>query len=264
MIAIEKTPLQKVLELPCLNNPGLGFGANQDPIICKYVFPALQLGINPILPYLPSGRYVVAGGIFRSIFFNEVPTDIDIYLLSPHFDSDDSFLPDLIDYTLKGISKQVGSFDRKKITIAASQTKIDIITIELTALPYSIQLITKSKNNVVPECADDIVSAFDIIPACFAVDITLNQGTNGAGLYSSLANYEINELCIHPDYFYSLANKYLITNKQKSRFEQSHMKAERFYKYISTYGFTIPTVEEMNNFNVLLAKVPNDLDIEYE
>ena len=264
MFKIERTPLETVLASPSVNQ-GLYFPEeDHDPIMLKYGFPAIKLGINPILKYLPSGRYCIAGGTFRSLFFNEIPTDIDIYPLEPHFTNNVYIHDEIHDRMMEGTSVQVfEKFNSLHVNIKETGTSVDILTGKFSYLPYSFQIITKSKGTefveIRPTCADDIISTFDIIPACFGIDFTLTTEPNQA--YPS---YTINEVAIHPDYFYSLGNKYLMVNEQPSKFESKRMKAERFYKYIANYGFKVPSTEEMQKFNVLLAKEPHGTDIEYE
>ena len=243
MIEFPKTSLDEVLNSCALTS--LYFRNTDEPILSRYVYRAIKLGISPIHQILPAGRYCIAGGVFRSLFFNEVPCDVDIYPL----DSETAIIEIWQNSAFHNYHTKRVSIDIDEI-----QAHIEVITFdELKNIPYKIQLISKniSINNtcIIPKTVNDIVSSFDIIPACFGVDITVDGH----------AGFTINEIVIHPDYFYSVSNKLLLLNTESSPFYEKRMTAERFYKYIVNYGFRIPDNEVMSQFNKLINKTPYKL-----
>jgi hypothetical protein len=281
MLNIEPTPLQKVLDNPIMHNGLYVPSSHKDPILGRYAFPAIKLAFNPIINYIPSGRYCIAGGIFRSLFFNEIPTDVDIYPLETallggipinefiSFAAEPDCLRIESDKLLASDTRPINKFSRLKALVKSSNSNIDILTLKLSELPYNFQIICKSNNLPdgtveVPVCANDIISSFDIVPACFGVDVTIYNENKTDALKSGWSSFELNEVLIHPDYFYSVANKYLITNKSQNTFGRVRkITAARFYKYIVDYGFRIPNNSEMSVFNELLGKPGDDLDLEY-
>lgn len=247
MIEFPRTSLDEVLNSVALNSTKLYFSNTNEPILSRYVYKAIKLGINPILDLLPHGRYCIAGGVFRSLFFGEIPTDVDIYPLHS-----ESIVGDIQQRALKAcFSIKLFSGDISKI-----KAHVDVLTFDkLKDLPYKIQIISKSieQNNqiIVPKTVDDILSAFDIIPACFGIDITVNSFEH---------TFDLNEVVIHPDYFYSVSNRLLLVNKENSSLYEKQMTAERFYKYIVNYGFRVPDNNVMSQFNALMKKQINEFE----
>ena len=264
MYKIPPTPL-KELELSC----SVYFPTEHDnPILETYVFPALRLALTPIIEYLPCGTYCIAGGVFRSLFFGQIPTDIDIFLINtPYYGNipiNEVIEQNIIAQQVPGVS----TWEVKRITgkVVEKQTAIDILTISpnTETVPYSIQIvgkqITYNGRKCWPSSAEEVLSTFDIIPACFGVCFTLVEPQRITGY----PNVVIDEVLHHPNYFYSVANKYLMTNTWRTIFSDHSMRADRFYKYLVEYGFRIPNNKEMEQFNSLLAKGPATLEIEYE
>lgn len=256
MLDIEKTPLKKVLDV-CSSGPGLlYFPHTNNPLLDRYAFPAIKLGINPLIRYLPSGRYCIAGGVFRSLFFDEIPKDLDIYPL------EGLQATGAIKKRMDNIIGDTSTYDRVKATRKTDNLEVDILNIEVQNIPYKFQIICKTINGTSMNCAEDVISSFDIVPACFAVDISLDTVQKMSGEYAS---FTLNGIATHPDYFFSVGNKYLMVNDQTSMFSEKRMKAERFYKYIANYGFRIPNNSEMMKFNKLLENPSAmDVDIDYE
>ena len=235
MIKFTKTPLQEILD----SIPKYGmFSNSSDLILSKYVYPAIVLGICPIMDSLPNGRYCIAGGVFRSLFNNEIPTDVDIFPLDPPT----NIIVDIINNAAAN-GHEVSS---SSLTIRELNSHVDIAS--FLDNKYEIQVISKyiTENNgttISPKSVDDILSTFDIIPACFGIDISLSN-----------KSFILNKICIHPNYFYSVSNKLLLLNLQKSDLYEKRMTADRFYKYIVNYGFRIPDSSTMIEFNKLLSK----------
>lgn len=255
MLNFPQTSLEEVLDSSALNaSNALHFSPTHESILSRYVYPAIKLGINPIISILPQGRYCIAGGVFRSLFFNELPSDVDIYPLASS--------TNVITIYNNAIRKSIKS---KKISgNTGTNSHIDIITFDgLQKLPYKIQIISKSivdnGISVLPTEVDDILSAFDIIPACFGIDISIETSP----VSSVFPSFTLNSVVIHPDYFYSLGNKLLLLNTGQSPLYEKQMSAERFYKYTVNYGFRIPNNEVMAQFNNLINKKISGMDIEY-
>lgn len=254
MFTPKTTPLDEELFRIRLHSP-LATGHNEDSEYVEYTGKAITLGLGPVFNLLPVGRYCIAGGIIRSLFNNELPNDVDIFLLGT---------PDNITSRLEDIAIAHGTESRKvKIKYEDFNKHIQLVDIRLPDMKYNIQFIAQwfvkddGKKDIIFKHAEDVISYFDIVPVCYAVEIEIFENTRGG-----VKDWAVNKVVTHPLLYKSLANKELSVNPYGPLILKK-MRADRFYKYITEYGFKIKDAAQMKLFNTLLAQGGLDVEFEY-
>lgn len=251
MYSVKVTPLNAELN-HIRNTFGSLTFANKlsDDEFSEFAGTAIALGIAPLYEDLPEGRYAIAGGIIRSLFENEIPTDVDIFLLGS-VDSIKTRMQKIADEKSERIRKVKVGYD--------GFTK-HIWLIDIKPYPtasYVIQLIGQwftrdSDNNVtIFQHSEDVIACFDLISTCFAVDLEITP--------KSSISYHVNKVIHHPLLYKCLAKRELRVNPYGPP-ELKKMRADRFYKYIVEYGYRVPDQGELMQFNLLLSR--GDLSVE--
>lgn len=256
------TPLQEeLLVLDTLSKQNAvfsGTSATASSTYKEYVGPIMKLLLTNIGKQLPDGKYCVAGGVFRSVFYGEVPEDLDVFLLGNETE---------IEASINDLATLVGVAPIKvKVQYPNEYIKhIRIITVDV-GRPYKIQFIGQWFQSPFKASyflhADDVLQTFDMISCCFGIDFKMST-VNSTLPLSSRKEYEILQIVSHPLLLKTVATKELAVN-DLGDMTLKKMKAERFYKYIAKYGFRIKKAAELKNFNFLLKGGDTDVESDYE
>lgn len=245
---------------------------NNDTYFTRAGKTLLRQSLEKIISVIPKDGSVksmaVAGGCFRSYFFKEKYTDLDIFLLS-----DRNTAREFITKTRYNLVKEYPKIDFGGIaevtlklpvnfsgTIGTKRIEKKFLRFNIPPLPnrntFPLQLIQYSHNvdgeEIWPECGRELISLFDIIPTCFAAEVVYNNDTT----------YVFNGVSAHPLLLESLVNKELLPNTQYGRVINPVMALERFYKYTSVYGFKVSSKEHMTLFCNLMG-IPDSMQISY-
>jgi hypothetical protein len=190
-------------------------------------------------------------GIFRSVFYNEVPNDIDIFLLGTETD-----ILNRIDKISQAVCQRVVQV---KTEYPQNITKhIRLVTYQV-GRGYSVQFIGQWFTGPKTEyftTGHDILATFDLTSSCFGIDFTACEDKNSVS-----CDYEVQQIISHPLLLNVVANKELRVNEFGSILLKK-MKADRFYKYITEYGFRIKDQEQLQKFNYVLGR-DNDVESDY-
>lgn len=229
-----------------------------DQAFAEFAGNAICLGLSPLESNIPLGKYAIAGGIVRSLFENEIPTDVDIFLLG-----DDASvrlriqqLENLYFIKAKKVKVDYGTFYKH----------VQILNWTPPESPYDIQFIGEWFEHKVSgditslKYAEDVLAHFDLVSTCFAVEFEITDNSNSFG--NPRPQYVINKVVSHPLLFKCLSKKELRVSPY-GPIELKKMRADRFYKYIVEYGFRVPDMDEMAKFNVLLATGALNVDTDY-
>ena len=246
MFTPKPTPLSE--ELSRINTKAsLGTTKSNNSEYSEYTEKAIILAFGPVADLLPEGKYCVAGGVIRALFDNELPNDVDIFLLGTAQDISQriQILANNYQVELKRVKVKYENFTKH----------IHLFDLKLPGMSYTIQFIaqwfvkTNNKEEIHFKHAEDIIAHFDIVPVCYAAEVEFN-GAYQKGQY--IRDWSLLKVVTHPLLFKSLAKKELLVNPYGPP-ELKKMRADRFYKYIIEYGFRIPNAKTMGAFNALLA-----------
>lgn len=242
------SPIAKIVQYTqslCSHSWALSHDSSQYPFMSN----ALALAL-PVTKDLPDGKYCIAGGVMRSLFYDEIPTDVDLFILGG---SHEVFTVTAAFYRTahKHRTYEVRSEDSLALgTSVKKHIEITDIPVNVPVLEetvqYNIQIlgswyITEEGVELSFSSAEDLLSHFDLISACGGIEFTILQG-------NIVSSHEV----VHPQFLYALANKFLMVNDIGSDCSK-HMTLNRLYKYIVNYGFTIPNENELMAINTLLG-----------
>lgn len=221
-----------------------------DDEFAEFAGNAVALGVSPIFNELPIGRYAIAGGIIRSLFENEIPADVDIFLLGS---------VDSVKGRMNELERKLsGQLKKVKVQYEGFTKHIWLLDVKpYTEAEYTIQLIGQwfnrdaDGNVTIFQHSEDIIAYFDLLSTCFAVDLEIVDHNSGG--------YFINKIIHHPLLYKCLAKRELRVNPYGPP-ELKKMRADRFYKYIVEYGYRVPDLAELTQFNILLSR--GDLSVE--
>jgi len=227
----------------------------------------LNVSVGPIARYYPEEfkdiHLAVAGGSFRSLFFNETPTDLDVFLLTD-METGTRFLrklrqnlmnqfPDAPFQQVAEVTITINkNYTPSEEAITKKFVRFNIPVIEgLTPVP--IQMIhfchVVEGDEVFPTSARELINLFDVVPACFAAETTaFPLSFHGVSTHAMLLD--------------SLLSKTLIPNMVRGRYIEPVMTLDRFYKYTKTYGFSV-SKSDMPHFTKLMS-IPNNMNISYD
>lgn len=236
------TPLDiELQELSTCSDRYVGTSLKAGSLYSEFVGKAMKLVLGSVGHILPEGHYCVAGGIFRALFYNEVPNDIDIFVLGT--------LPKIHNIMYEICENTLMHDKHMKAKYEDYTKNIHLITYSFDR-PYSVQFIGQwiESNNrtILFLSADDIISSFDIVSSCFGVEFTISKDLNGQQVY------EVNQIVSHPLLMKVVATKELMVNEY-GPIQFKKMKADRFYKYIAEYGFRIKSPDQLLKFNAMLG-----------
>ena len=227
----------------------------------------LNMSVGPVAPFYPEGfknlHLAVAGGSFRSLFFNEAPTDLDVFILTDS-DTGTRFLrnlrnnlintfPDAPFQQLAEVTITINKhYNPSEESLVKKFVRFNIPVIEgLTPTP--IQMIhfchLVGEEEVFPTSARELINLFDVVPACFAAETTaFPMVLQGVSTHAMLLD--------------SLLSKTLIPNMVRGRYIEPVMTLDRFYKYTKTYGFSV-NKSDMPHFTKLMS-IPSNMNISYD
>jgi hypothetical protein len=256
MFTPKPTPLDE--ELSRINTfTSLGSGVSKSNEYSEYTGKAITLAFGPVMDALPVGRYCVAGGVIRSLFNNELPNDVDVFLLGNAQE---------ISSRLENLAVSYG-IEVKKVKIKYDDfvKHIHLFDLKLPKMGYTIQFIAQwfikndGKEEIFFKHAEDVIAYFDIVPVCYAAEVEFDGGYE-QGIF--VRDWSLLKVVTHPLLFKSLAKKELLVNPY-GPLSLKKMRADRFYKYITEYGFRIPDAVSMKQFNTLLAQGGLDVEFDY-
>lgn len=237
-----------------------GACAHSISLVEKLSYEAVTLGMYPLASTFKQlntkFKACVAGGVFRSLFYQEVPNDIDVYLLESYDNSIDILTKLRTSLGIEEKLKQF-SFKNKEYNVTKYIAILDIEENSKIENPIKIQLmafkhVLKDGTVIEPRTASAIVNSFDLIPVSIATQFELSAD----GIpekYSST---------FHPEIFQCLASKNFKFNTVAS-FTQKKTSPERFYKYITDYGFRIQDQETINLLSTYIKTNQDGVDCEY-
>jgi hypothetical protein len=256
MFMPKPTPLDE--ELSRISNfTTLGQNTSKPNEYSEYTDKAITLAFGPVMDMLPAGRYCVAGGVIRALFNNELPNDVDVFLLGN--------TPE-ISQRLEALASNYGVDVRKvKIKYDNFVKHIHLFDLKLPDMKYTIQFIAQwftrndGKEEIFFRHAEDVIAYFDIVPVCFAAEVEFEDSYKQGQF---IREWSLLKVVTHPLLFKHLAKKELFVNPY-GPISLKRMRADRFYKYITEYGFRITNAESMKKFNILLAQGGLDVDFDY-
>lgn len=230
----------------------------------------LNMSLGNIYTYFPASiqhldfSIAVAGGCFRSYFNKELPKDLDLFLLTP-FDTAKQIMSGVSDFLHNNTiamndvatitSEYVSdSTDWDKKTVSKKILRLNIpcsknnpeIPIQLLYFGYFIDGI-----EIYPKSARDLITRFDIVPACFAAEAR----------YALASGWTFSGTASHQRLLESLATKILIPNESTNSVIVPSMSINRFYKYVHDYGFSVESKEDMK---ILSSYMLNGKDINFD
>lgn len=257
MLQSALTPLDEELAFLRSNFGGCYGASNESSDSYKeYAGKIIELTMSNVADVIPVGRYCIAGGVFRSVFYDELPKDIDIFLLG----SKDDVIArmNMLESDTSTVQKKV------KVTYQKNISKhIRIVTVNMNGRPYQVQFLGQwfelAGGKELPlMTADDVLETFDLVSACFGIDLSIIEESRFSGFTKA---YEVNHIATHPLLLKTIANKELMINDFGNMI-MKRMKAERFYKYITEYGFRIKNNDQIQKFNYVLGR-DNDVESDY-
>jgi hypothetical protein len=223
----------------------------------EYTSKAITLAFGPVMDLLPAGRYCVAGGVIRALFNNELPNDVDVFLLGNAQE---------ISNRLENLAFRY-KVDVKKVKIKYDNfvKHIHLFDLKLPHMKYTIQFIAQwfirndGKEEIFFRHAEDVIAYFDVVPVCFAAEVEFDGGHEDGQF---IREWSLSKVVTHPLLFKCLAKKEFLVNPY-GPMSLKKMRADRFYKYVTEYGFRITDAESMKKFNVLLAQGGLDVESDY-
>lgn len=256
MAKIQLTPLDEELLFLRANRGGC-FGSHREAgdAYKEFTGKIIELALSNIIEAMPVGRYCIAGGVFRSVFYNELPKDIDIFLLGTKTE---------IEKNMETISNITGKSTVKVRTKYSNDIvkHIRIITCS-GGRPYEFQFLGQwfelPNGKEIPfQSAEDVLETFDLVSSCYGIDLSITDVSRFSG---QSKEYEVNHVVTHPLLLKTVATKELMVNTFGSEILK-RMRADRFYKYITEYGFRIKDDEQLKKFNYVLGR-ENDVESDY-
>lgn len=203
---------------------------------------AVILGIHPVFNYFKEDYSLcVAGGAFRSICEKEVPTDMDVFLLGKFEDNVRKLELLHNDLTLSKIAcSRVKHYEVQLESDPSGWNKqIAILDIHQGEdIPIPLQYIAHrythgaSITEHLLESASDVISTFDFTAVAFGAHVNVLKFPVHAGNIKFVSN------AMHPDFYSDVATKTLAFNLL-GRLGTKRISVNRFYKYITEYGFRI-------------------------
>ncbi len=256
MAKIQLTPLDEELSFLRTTRGGcFGTAREAGDSYKEFTGKIIELTLSNVIDAMPIGRYCIAGGVFRSVFYNELPKDIDIFLLGTRTE---------IEKNIETISNVTGtSIVKVRTKYSNDMVKhIRIITCS-TGRAYDVQFLGQwfqlPNGKEVPfQSAEDVLETFDLVSSCYGIDLSITEQSRFSG---QSKEYEVNHVVTHPLLFKTIATKELMVNTFGSELLK-RMRADRFYKYITEYGFRIKSDEQLKKFNYVLGR-ENDVESDY-